>query len=562
MSGMVRVIGIVGALLAFAAVAAAQDEPQVLAFEVEAVNPSLTPPAEPLNLETPQACVESFLEAARRGEFGRAAHALHFRVVGDVSDADAATAAERLFNVLNQELWVDWEALPDRPDGMVDFVPLGGDNPLVGQPRKSIRLGSIEVEGREIPVRVERVRAGTGEAVWLVSAQTVSNIELLYEAHGPGWLQRQMPEWAQKRVWGRVALWKWIVLVATLIIAPLVGYGVTSSLKRVFARRDDLDHEMLDRFDWPLAAVISTAILFAVIEWTLALPSAIANFVDPLALIAFIGSATWFVMRGLDLAIERVAKDTIRKLHEEESAAQQRLMTQITVVRHVMLLLIALAGFGILLLQLDLFRTLGTALLSSAGAAAVIFGIAGHAVLGNLIAGLQIALSQPFKIGDSVYVEGNYGTIEDVMYTYVIVRTWDKRRLVFPVKYFIDNWFENWSHTDSFLQKGIYLHVDYRADVERIREKFLSVLEEDEDWDGENDSPDVLVTETHDDTMVVRMTCGGATPSAAWSLECRVREKMVAWLQQVEGGAFLPVRRISIHEADRGAADRSAPSGD
>lgn len=533
-----------------------QDSDEVF-FEVEAVNPSLATLDEPLNLETPQACVESFLRAAREDDFRRAAHALHFRLRDGVTEDEAATAAEQLFTVLNQELWVDWEALPDRADGMIDYVPLGGSNPLVGKPRKSIRLGGVDVGGREVPVRVERVRASGREPVWIFSAQSVDNIPMLYEAHGPGWLEKQIPAWAKERTWWRVALWKWIVLAATLVIAPCVGYWIMRLLKRLFARLESLDRDMLDRFDWPIAAVVSTGILLLVVDGVLGLPSAIANFTDPIALIVFVGSMTWLVMRVLDFAIERVAKDTILKLHENESASQRRLITQISVARHVVLLLIALGGAGVLLMQLDLFRTLGTALLSSAGVAAVIFGIAGHAVLGNLIAGLQIALSQPFKVGDSIYVENNYGTIEEVMYTCVIVRTWDMRRLVFPIKYFVENWFENWSHTDSFLQKAIYLHVDFRADVEKIREKFLAIVKDDEDWDSESDEPEVLVTDTHNDTMVVRLTCGGADPNKAWSLECRVREAMVAWLQEVEGGAYLPLRRIAVHESDRSRGEAS-----
>jgi len=183
-----------------------------------------------------------------------------------------------------------------------------------------------------------------------------------------------------------------------------------------------------------------------------------------------------------------------------------------------------------------------------AGAAEVLIGIAGHAVLGNLIAGLQIALSQPVKIGDTVIVEDNWGSVEDITYTYVVIRTWDERRLVVPVSHFVSETIENWSMTDPFLTKPIYLHLDYRADVDRVREKFLEVLEGDEDWDEERDEPKALVTDTSGDTITVRLTAAGATPSEAWSLSCRVRERMLAWLRDVENGRWLPVQRIHLRD--------------
>src|SRR5690606_15000409 len=113
-----------------------------------------------------------------------------------------------------------WDTLPDRPDAMTDGALSGTADPLAGKPRRSILLGDIPAGGRNIPVRLERVAAPDGEPVWLVAAQTVDNIPLLYRAHGPGWIHRQVPDWARERTWGQVARWQWIALALLAVAAP------------------------------------------------------------------------------------------------------------------------------------------------------------------------------------------------------------------------------------------------------------------------------------------------------------------------------------------------------
>ena len=121
--------------------------------------------------------------------------------------------------------------------------------------------------------------------------------------------------------------------------------------------------------------------------------------------------------------------------------------------------------------------------------------------------------------------------------------------------YFISNWFENWSKTDPYLIKATYLKVDYGADVEAIRAKFLELVKNDDEWMGEPDDPQVLVTEYGDETITLRLTCGGPDPSRAWSLVCRIREQLMSWLQQAEGGRYLPRRRVVLNDLPEVAAD-------
>ncbi len=445
-------------------------------------------------------------------------------------------------------MWINWDELPDRPDGVVEDALGTGQDPMAGRVRRSIRLGSIEVDGRTIPVHVNRLKPGSEPPVWLFSAHTVDNIAMLWDAHGPSWLAKQMPDWTRERGPFRIQIWQWIGLVLTTILAPMIGIVVgKGACTTIVNRAAGQASELAGKLKWPIAVVITSLLVWATFTWVLGLPSAIAAVLEPLSLILFVMSVVWLVMRTITFFIDSVVKKSIRDYHDEESASRRRLLTQITVARHVLLLLLALVGVAVVLLQLDSFRSVGVTILSSAGAAAVVLGIAGHAVLGNLIAGLQIALAQPFRIGDTVYVENNWGHIEDITYVDVIVRTWDERRLIFPIRYFVNNWFENWSKTDQYLRQPIYLKVDYRADVDRIRHRFQEIVEADEDWAADRDEPEVLVTDCDEETMTIRLTCGGANPSKAWALVCRAREQLIAWLGEVEDGKYLPRRRLLLN---------------
>ena len=510
------------------------------------------------NLETPQACVEHFVRAAQAKDWRVAAAALDYRLIEDVDAGGAARFAERFHYVLNQELWIDWDLLPDRADGVLNASPLRTEQQLTGEARRSIRLGSIQAGGRSIPVNVHRVKIGESAPVWLFSAHTVDNIDLFWEIHGPSWLARQMPEWAKKTGALRIPAWQWIGLLVTVLLAPLLGFITGLRVCQWIAKLVPKPlGDLVESLKWPMSATIASMIVWATFAWVLGLPGHAATVLEPVALTVFVAALVWLCMRTVTYLVDRVVKGTIRDHHEEESESRRRLLTQVTVARHVSLFALALIGLAIVLLQLDTFRAVGITLLTSAGAAAVILGIAGHAVLGNLIAGLHIALAQPFRIGDTVFVEDNWGRIEDVSYVDVVVRTWDHRRLVFPIRYFVSNWFENWSKTDGYLVKAIYLKVDYRADVAAIRKQFEDLVRRDDDWAEDRDEPEVLVTDCSDETMTVRLTCGSPDPSRAWSLECRVREKMLDWLRTAEGGRYLPRQRLVLTEDER-AGQRTA----
>ncbi|MCK5942688.1 MAG: mechanosensitive ion channel family protein, partial [Planctomycetes bacterium] len=508
-----------------------------------------------VRLETPQACMEHFVAAGKSEQWRRCAAALDLRLL-DVDADEAAELARQLFWVLKQEVWIDWDLLPDRPDGLLEPGALATAQSMTGQARRGIRVDTVEVQGHRVPINLHRVKAPDRDPVWLFSAHTVENIPAMWTEHGPSAIAKMMPDWARERGLGQIFVWQWIGLLVTLLLGPALGFVIGSSVVRAIGKRVPGNlGELSKEVRWPASCVLATAFIWAMVDGVLGLPSFIAAVLDPLALVLLVAAVAWLVMRVVSYIVDRYVKNSIRD-DTEADGARRRLLTQVTVGKHVLILIIALVGLAIVLLQLNSFRAVGLTLLSSAGAMAVILGIAGHSVLGNLIAGLHIALAQPFRIGDSVLIEDQWGRIEEVTYVDVVVRTWDERRLVFPIRYFIDNWFENWSKNDPYLIKPIYLHLDYRADVERIRARFDEVVRADEDFASDRKDPEVLLTDCGDETITVRMTCGAADPSTAWALVNRVRERMIAWLQEVEGGAWLPRRRIELEDRQEPDSDR------
>jgi small-conductance mechanosensitive channel len=531
---------------------AASSQQEADYFQADSINPALGQPGESGALGTPQACLEFFLEAARQEDWQRAAHALNFRLLRPVTPEEAAERAKQLHYLLQHNLWIDWSLLPDRPDGVVSGSAITANNPLAGEPRRSILLGSISIDGRDIPIRVERINPANRAPMWLFAAHSVDNVDRLYAIHGPSWLAERVPEWLRFHLAWNIPIWQWLALVFLIGMASGVGWLLAHKFSR--ALHDKLPGRaaiLMQEVRWPSAIFFAILAAYLSARTLITLPAPVAKVGHPLLFTALVLCTVWLVVRGLSFFIHHIVQQVAAADFDDTSVDERGTIAQLTIARYALVVLTIVVGLSILLLSMDMFRTLGIALLSSAGAAAVLIGIAGHAVLGNLIMGFQIAIARPFRIGDTVFIENNWGTIEELRYTYVVVRTWDFRRLIFPVRYFSTHWFANWSKTDPFLVKPIYLNVDYRADVQAIRDQFLRLVQNDDDWAGDRDDPEVLVTEFNEDTMTVRLTCGGSTPSDAWYLSCRIREQMIDWLQHYEDGRYLPRRRLEIDKDHR-----------
>jgi small-conductance mechanosensitive channel len=190
----------------------------------------------------------------------------------------------------------------------------------------------------------------------------------------------------------------------------------------------------------------------------------------------------------------------------------------------------------------------GAGLLASAGVAGLVAGVAARPTATNVVAGLQIALSQPIRVDDVVVVEDEWGRVEEIALTYVVIRVWDLRRLVLPISYFITNPFENWTRATADILGWVYLQVDYSAPVDDIRRHLYEVLCSSPNWDG--NVWNLQVTDAGPSTIQLRALMSARDSSTSWDLQCEVREKLVAYLQERHPGALPRLRTepVGRHE--------------
>lgn len=231
----------------------------------------------------------------------------------------------------------------------------------------------------------------------------------------------------------------------------------------------------------------------------------------------------------------------------------RRVQTQLRVLRRVSNVVVVVLAASIVLLSFSRVRAIGASLLASAGLAGLVAGIAAKPVLGNVLAGLQIAFTQPIRLDDIVIVEGHWGRIEEITLNYVVVRIWDERRLVVPISYFVENAFENWTHSANELTGVVYLDVDYSTPVAEVRAALRTLLDDCPDWDGRAWS--LLVVGAGTETMQLRATMTARDSASTWNLRCEVRERLIDYLQRHHPDC-LPRLRVSAEDVgprpDRG----------
>ena len=217
------------------------------------------------------------------------------------------------------------------------------------------------------------------------------------------------------------------------------------------------------------------------------------------------------------------------------------LQTRLKVLRQLITFVLVIIGAAAILMNFDPVRQIGTGLLASAGVAGVIVGLAAQKSLSTIIAGLQIALTSPMKIGDVVVVDGENGEVEEISLTYVVVKVWDQRRLILPITYFIDKSFQNWTRSSSELLGTVFLYVDYMVPIGELRAEAKRLVAESSLWDQRVFA--VHVTDWKTDSVEIRILVSAAAASKLFDLRCEVREKLLAYLQH-EPSAFPRVRNV------------------
>lgn len=329
--------------------------------------------------------------------------------------------------------------------------------------------------------------------------------------------------------WGALTVWQWLTLAAVLGASMALAFllqWIVLSIGGRFAHRTptEWDNQLVQSVKGPLWLVLWALLANA--------GSGIFDFDVGTTRHLFVRSLTilgvvWFAHRLLKVLTTYVgARD------QQPGGRYRSIRTQFEFSRRLLEFGIWFVGGGIFLLQFEVVKNVGVSLLASAGLAGVVLGIAAQKSFASLFAGIQLSITQPIRLGDVVVIEKEFGTVEEIRLTYVVVRTWDSRRLIVPIAYFLDKMFENWSLAESTMLSTVILKVDYLADVDSFRTEIDRLLEDERAkamWDGKTRV--VHVTESDDRTMTLRILVAAADPEKAFDLRCLIREGLIRFLR-------------------------------
>ncbi|MDN2578723.1 mechanosensitive ion channel domain-containing protein [Aquibium sp. ELW1220] len=426
------------------AATAQQDDGTRRTFEVEALNIGLLP-APQIDRETPQAAVESFLFHSSGGDFDRAAHLLDLSRIDPARQSEIGPMlARQLDELIDRKVWIDWNELPDRPDGLDPSA--GSNDPLAGEPRRSIRLALIDLDGRPVPIRLSRLKPPDGDPVWLFSAQTVDNVPALHAKYGATAFERGLPGWAKRTVLAGLALWEVVFLPLLLATAALLGFGLYRAAKGIGKRlQPGVTGELAAALAVPLSLIASGALALSATGTLFVFSVSIDTFVKPLLLFLLLGGALLILVRIIDVVIEHGLTEDVADLEKPDNESTRDFQTNLSAFRRIGLVIVLIFFIGLVFTQMNLLATTGLALVGSAGILTLVLAFAARSALSNIMASLQIALSKAATIGDSVLFEGQWSYVEKINFTFVQLKTWDNRRLIVPVTYFVSEPFENWT---------------------------------------------------------------------------------------------------------------------
>ncbi|RTM14281.1 MAG: mechanosensitive ion channel family protein [Bradyrhizobiaceae bacterium] len=334
-------------------------------------------------------------------------------------------------------------------------------------------------------------------------------------------------------------------LVAGAMLLALSSYRIAKwLLNRAFGTRIPLLSVFIERTSGPAQLALCLAAVALVLPLA-PLDDTIRTPLLRLFVVAVIALIGWISIRIVDMSAARYLQN-FRDVTENFVARKH--VTQVRVFKRVADTIIVVITVSAALMTFDSVRQYGVSLFASAGAAGIIVGLAARPLLSNLIAGLQIAITQPIRIEDAVIIENEWGWVEDIASTYVVIRLWDWRRMVVPLSYFIEKPFQNWTRDTASLIGVIALHVDYRADVPRIRRWLEEAVKQSKLWDGAVVNLQVIDADAR--TIELRALVSARNAPQSWDLRCEMREKLIAFIRDEMPEALPRDRAILISSAD------------
>lgn len=321
------------------------------------------------------------------------------------------------------------------------------------------------------------------------------------------------------------AIWPWIAAIGFPIAAGLIAWLVSSRLTHAAKRIEDtwtrLAVEIVGQILCTGAPLLALILSVPLVQ----LPPQVEGLVQKMVAIVLIGGLAGLIIRSI-LIFQR----TILASYDAGDLGARKVYTQVSVITKIVIVVVSLIALGCMLMVFDVVRQAGASILASAGIAGIVLGFAAQKTLGNFFAGIQIAFSQPIRHNDAVLVEGEFGFIEEITLTHVVVKLWDLRRMVLPITYFVEKPFQNWTLTGSRLIGVVILNVDYTIPVDEIRAELRRVVEASSLWD--RDVCALQVTDAKENTLELRCLVSAIDAGTAFDLRCEIREKLVKFIQE------------------------------
>jgi len=337
-------------------------------------------------------------------------------------------------------------------------------------------------------------------------------------------------------------------LATAALIAALLVHGVLVLIVRRAVSDNAFWAALAVRTRRPTRLAFIAAALSLVAQVAPLTPVQSAN-AKHVLLILFIVLMGWIVLTALDIGAALYMRRF--NVDVEDNLLARKHLTQVRILRRACAVVVGLVTVGLALMTIPGVRQWGVSLLAAGGAASLIVGLALQPLLTNLIAGIQIAITQPIRIDDAVIVEKEWGNVEEINATYVVVRLWDWRRMVLPLSYFIQTPFQNWTRESAALIGTAMLYVDHAAPIDRLRAKLEEIAKGSKLWDGK--VVNLAVTDVTAQVLEVRCLVSARNAGVTFDLRCEVREKMMAFLRD-ELPEALPRRRLSLAEIEAATA--------
>jgi small-conductance mechanosensitive channel len=318
------------------------------------------------------------------------------------------------------------------------------------------------------------------------------------------------------------------LLGAAIVLGLFIHFILFGIFERI-ARHTPMsfDDLLVKHCSGPSRIIILLTILSITIPFLAVSPGTL-DFLKHVTSLCFIASIAWLFIQLTFILDDYVI--TQYRIDVADNLQARKIRTQLQVFKRIVMVVIGIIALAAMLMTFDKIRQLGTSILASAGIVGIIVGMAAQRTIATFLAGIQIAVTQPIRVDDVVIVENEWGRIEEITLTYVVVRIWDLRRLVLPITYFIEKPFQNWTRITADLLGTVFLYVDYTVPIQAIRDELHRILKNIDNWNRKVWG--LQVTNANERTVELRALMSAPDAPTAWNLRCEVREKLIEFIQK------------------------------